>query len=331
MTHGRRGLLWFFFVCGVPIAFLTPAGAQQTSPRLGYVSTAGDSRNPARQLQLLRQGLRELGYIEGKNIIIEYRPLEGNLERLPAIFAELVQLKVDVIYVGSLTGIRAAKQATKTIPIVMLTTADPVAAGLIDSLARPGGNITGLTLLIRELTGKQLEILKEVVPAASRVGFLLDADSKPATARLHEYEASGRTLKITVHAMPVERRNPDFRRAFQSAEKERVTALITVRSSLFIDNSQQIADLAIRHRLPSMNEIHDYVDAGGLMSYSPNTTDSYRRLAFYIDKILKGANPAELPVEQPTKFELVINLKTAKQIGVTIPPNVLARADRVIR
>lgn len=329
----RRPKALALTLCAWLFAFCTTAGAQQSAniPRLGYVSTAGDSRNPARQLDLLRQGLRELGYIEGKNIIIEYRPVEGNLERLSQILAELVKLRVDVIYVGSLTGIRAAKQATKTIPIVMLTTADPVAAGLIDSLARPGGNITGLTLLIRELTGKHLEILKEVVPAASRVGFLLDADSKPAAGRLQEYEAAARPLRMTFHAMRVERRNPDFSGAFQNAEKDRVSALITVRSSLFIDNRQQVADLAIKHRLPSMNEIHDYVEAGGLMSYSPNTTDSYRRLAFYIDKILKGAKPAELPVEQPTKFELVINLKTAKQIGLTIPPNVLARADRVVK
>ena len=213
----------------------------------------------------------------------------------------------------------------------MMTTADPVAAGLIDSLARPGGNITGLTLLIRELTGKQLELLKEVVPAASRVGFLLDADSNPARGRFQEYEASARKLKMALVPLQVARRKPEFRAAFQSAEKERLTALIIVRSSLFIDHRHQIADLAIKHRLPSMTELHDYVDAGGLMSYAPNTADSYRRLAFYIDKILKGTRPADLPVEQPTKFEFVVNLKTAKQIGLTIPPNVLARADRVIK
>ena len=326
-----RRKLWSFALAALVFG-IGSAGAQQPTsiPRLGYVSSAGGPQSTAKQLELVRQGLRELGYIEGKNIVIEYRPVE-NLDRLPSILSELIQLKIDVLYVGSLTAIRAAKQATTTISIVMMTTADPVAAGLIDSLARPGGNITGMTLLIRELTGKQLELLKEVVPAASRVGFLLDADSKPATARFREYEASAGRLKMILLPLRVARQKPDFRAAFQITEKERLNALIIVRSSLFIDHRQQITDLAIKHRLASMTELHDYVDAGGLMSYAPNTADSYRRLAFYIDRILKGAKPADLPVEQPTKFELAINLKTAKQSGLTIPPNVLARADKVIR
>lgn len=200
-------------------------------PRLGYVSSAGGPQSSAKQLELVLQGLRELGYIEGKNIIIEYRPVE-NLDTLPATLAELLQLKIDVLYVGSLTAIRAAKKATTTTPIVMMTTADPVAAGLVDSLARPGGNVTGLTLLIRELTGKQFELLKEVVPVASRVGFLLDADSNPAKARFQEYEASAQKLNIKLLSLPVGRRKPDFRAAFQTAEKERLNSLIIVRSSL---------------------------------------------------------------------------------------------------
>jgi len=189
-----------FVLCAMFVALCSSPAAQEPAkiPRIGYVSTAGDARSNAPQLELFRQGLRDLGYIEGNNILIEYRSLEGRLDRLDSVLAELVQLKVDVLYVASLTGIRAAKQATKTIPIVMMTTADPVATGLIDSLARPGGNVTGLTLLTRELTGKQLELLREVVPTASRVGFLLDADSKPASARFKEYEASARTLKITL-------------------------------------------------------------------------------------------------------------------------------------
>jgi putative ABC transport system substrate-binding protein len=322
-----------FVLCAMFVALCSSPAAQEPAkiPRIGYVSTAGDARSNAPQLELFRQGLRDLGYIEGNNILIEYRSLEGSLDRLHSVLAELVQLKVDVLYVASLTGIRAAKQATKIIPIVMMTTADPVATGLIDSLARPGGNVTGLTLLTRELTGKQLELLREVVPTASRVGFLLDADSKPASARFKEYEASARTLKIILQSLPIRRKNPDFEAAFQSAEKGRVSALIIVRSSLFSDNRKQIVDLAIKHRLPSINEVNDNVEAGGLMSYSANTANSYRRAAFYVDRILKGAKPADLPVEQPTKFEFVINLKTAKQIGLTIPPNVLARADRVIR
>jgi putative ABC transport system substrate-binding protein len=306
-----------FVLCAMFVALCSSPAAQEPAkiPRIGYVSTAGDARSNAPQLELFRQGLRDLGYIEGNNILIEYRSLEGSLDRLHSVLAELVQLKVDVIYVASLTGIRAAKQATKIIPIVMMTTADPVATGLIDSLARPGGNVTGLTLLTRELTGKQLELLREVVPTASRVGFLLDADSKPASARFKEYEASARTLKITLQSLPIRRQNPDFEASFQSAEKGRVSALIIVRSSLFSDNRKQIVDLAIKHRLPSINEVNDNVEAGGLMSYSANTANSYRRAAFYVDRILKGAKPADLPVEQPTKFELVINLKTAKQIG----------------
>jgi putative ABC transport system substrate-binding protein len=333
MEKAMKRWVLFLFAAILIWAVVHSADAQQPTriPRIGYLSTAGSSRNPGPQVEVFRQGLRDLGYIEGKDILIEYRYLEGNLERLPTVLADLVQLKVDVLYVASLTGIRAAKQATKTIPIVMITTADPIAAGLIDSLAHPGGNITGLTLLTRELTGKQLELLKEVVPTTSRVGFLLDADSGGASARFKEYEAAARPLKISLQSLTVRREKPNFERVFQTAVKERVDAFITVRSSLFTDNRKQIADLGIKNRLPSMNEINDYVEAGGLMSYSANTVDIYRRAAVYIDKILKGAKPADLPVEQPTKFEFVVNLKTAKQIGLTIPPNVLARADRVIK
>jgi len=309
------------------------AQAQQSGkiPRLGYLSTAGEPRDTAPQLELLRQGLRELGYVDGKNIAIEYRTLEGDLSQLSSVMAELVQLNVDVLYVASLTGIRAAKQATGTIPIVMMTTADPVATGLIQSLARPGGNLTGITLMTRDLTGKQLELLKEVLPNASRVGFLLDADSKPATARFREYESIASNLKLTLQSLPVRRRNPDFPAAFQAASKGRMSALIVVRSSLFSDHRKEIADLAVKYRLPSLHEVSGNLEAGGLMSYSPNTADSYRRVAVYVDKILKGAKPADLPVEQPTKLELMINLKTANQIGVRIPPAILARADKVIR
>jgi putative tryptophan/tyrosine transport system substrate-binding protein len=327
-----RSSFFCFALCSLLIGLGTLEAQQAArTPRIGYLSTAGAAQSTAPQLDLFRQGLRDLGYVEGSNISIEYRSLDGSLERLHTVLAELVQSKVDVLYVASLTGIRAAKQATKTIPIVMMTTADPVAAGLIDSLARPGGNITGLTLLTRELTGKQLELLKEVAPAATRAGFLLDADSKPAAARFKEYESAARTLGMTLQSLPVRRQNSDFDGAFQSAEKGRVRALIVVRSSLFSGYRKRIVDLAIRHRLPSINEVNENVEAGGLMSYSMNTADSYRRAAFYVDRILKGAKPADLPVEQPSKFELVINLKTAKQIGLTIPPHVLARADKVIR
>jgi putative ABC transport system substrate-binding protein len=276
------------------------------------------------------KGCESLAIIDGKTILIEQRYAEGKSDRIPRLVAELVQLNVDVLVFGSLPAIRAAKQATKTIPIVMITQVDPVEAGLVDSLARPGGNITGLTRLTRDLSGKRLEVLKEAVPVISHVGVLLDATSPESAAfSLKEYEAAARILKITTQPLHVRGPNPDFDGAFQAAAKGRVNALITIRDALTASKPKQIAELAIKHRLPSMHADSPYVEAGGLMSYA--TTDQFRRAAYYVDKILKGARPADLPVEQPTEFELVINLKTAKQIGLKIPPNVLARADKVIR
>lgn len=315
------------------LALSFPAHTQQAGKisRIVNVSTAGDPKNPRSEREAFQEGLRDFGYVDGKNVVLEWRYLEGNLDRLPNMMAELVESKVDVICVGSLTGIRAAKRATTTIPIVMITTADPVGAGLVKSLARPGGNLTGLTLLTRDLTGKQLELLKEVVPKTSRAGFLLDADSSPARFRFKEYETAAGGQKMTLEALEVQRAKPDFQGAFQTAAKRRMNALIVVRSSLFLGHRKQIADLAIKYQIASMNETNDYVQAGGLMSYSANYADSYRRAGVYAAKILNGARPAELPIEQPTKFELVINLRTAQQIGLTIPPNVLARADRVIK
>ncbi|HEV8341315.1 MAG TPA: ABC transporter substrate-binding protein [Candidatus Binatia bacterium] len=313
------------------LALSFPADAQQSAkvPRIGFVSTDGDANNPGPQVEAFRQGLRDLGYIEGKNILLELRYVEGRSDRIPNLVAELVQLKVDVLVLRAQPAIRAAKQATKTIPIVMSTTQDPVAAGFIDSLARPGGNITGLTTLQRDLSGKRLELLKEVVPGISRVGALMsetqtENDFKP-------YEVPARALKIQLQLIRVRGPNPDFDAAFQAAAKGRASALITISGALLNPNAKRIADLAIKNRLPSMHERIDYVVAGGLMSYSANDAESYRRAATYVDRILKGAKPADLPVEQPTDFDLVINLKTAKQIGLTIPPNVLARADRVIK
>jgi putative ABC transport system substrate-binding protein len=243
-----------------------------------------------------------------------------------------VQLKVDVLIITSSPGVRAAKQATKTIPVVILTQADPVAAGLIDSLARPGGNLTGVSSLSRDLSGKRLELLKEVVPKLSRVGVLWDtADPTSASIGFKEYEAAALALKIQLQSVEIRGPNPNLDGAFQAAVKGRASALITIRNPLTNRYQKQIVDLAIKNRLPSMYERSDYVEAGGLLSYSSNDADSYQRLAYYVDRILKGAKPADLPVEQPTDFDLVINLKTAKQIGLTIPPNVLARADKVIR
>ena len=319
-----------FAICAMLFALCFSAQAQQPSkiPRIGFLTGGG---NPF-SFEAFRQGMRNLGYIEGENIVIEYRSAEGDQERIPGLVTELVQLKVDVLIITSSPGVHAAKQATKTIPIIIVTQADPVAAGIVDSLARPGGNITGITSLSRELSGKRLELLKEVVPKLSRVGILWDTtDPTSATIGFKEYEAVALALKTQLQSLEVRGPNPNLDGAFQAAVKGRVSALITIRNPLTNRYQKQIVDLAIKNRLPSMYERSDYVEAGGLVSYSSNDADNYRRAAIYVDKILKGAKPADLPVEQPTKFEFVINLKTAKQIGLTIPPNVLARADKVIR
>ena len=321
-------------LCALLFALSISAEAQQQPkvPRIGYVTGSGGANNPGPNIEAFQQGLRDLSYIERKNILVEYRYAEGNLDQLPGLVAELVQLKPDVLVVESLTGINAAKRATKTISIVMVTTQDPVATGIVDSLARPGGNITGVTTMSRELSGKRLELLKEVIPGISRVGVLSGNPRSLGNAPIKkQYEAASRALKIPLQFLDVRGPNPDLEGAFQAGVKGRVSALITLRGPLLNRYPKQIADLAIKNRLPSMHERHENVEAGGLMSYAANSAESFRRAAVYVDKILKGTKPADLPVEQPTKFEFVINLKTAKQIGLTIPPNVLARADKVIR
>ena len=321
-------------VLTILLAICPSAKAQRPKkiPRIGYLSGAGNPSNPGPNVEAFRRGLQELGYIEGKNILVEYRYIEGKRDRVPSLVAELVQLKVDVLVSPNLPSIRAAKQATKTIPIVMVINWDPVATeGLIDSLERPGGNITGLSRLTRDLSGKRLELLKEVVPGISRVGVFDDADVPLQTKASKDYQAAGRALKIQVQSLEIRGPNPDLEGAFQAAVKSRIRALIATQITAVIPYTEKIADLAIKNRLPLMVETGSSVEAGGLMSYAASDADLFRRAAIYVDKILKGAKPAELPVEQPTKFELVINLKTAKQIGLVIPPNVLARADRVIK
>jgi ABC-type uncharacterized transport system substrate-binding protein len=294
-------------------ALCPSAEAQQTKKvaRIGILGGTGPERPT---IEAFRQGLRDLGYVEGENIQIEYRDSEGKNERFPSLVAELVQAKVDVLLSGVAPAIRAAKQATKTIPIVMVVTVDPVATGLVDSLARPGGNITGLTRLTRELGGKRLELLTEAVPGISRVGVLWSstpgAGVQTATP---DYEAAARARKIQFQSLEVRGPNPDFVRAYREAVKWRVGGLITIQNSLLTRYTKRIVDLALENRLPSMFEGSDFVEAGGLMSYSANDTENYRRAAVFVDKILKGAKPADLPVEQPTKFELVINLKTASR------------------
>ena len=310
-------------------ALCVSAQAQQPKkvPRIGFlVNTGPDAPN----VEPFRKGLRELGYIEGNNIQIEYRYVDA-ADHIPSLVKELLQLKVDVFISGTSPAIRIAKQETSTIPIVMVIQQDPVGLKLVDSFARPNGNVTGLTLLTRDLSGKRLELLKEAIPGVSRVGVLWATPSAPERTSFQEYETAAQTLKTSLLSLEVSSSNPDFEGAFRAAVKGRANALITVRTGGFFRYPKRIAELAIKHRLPSMHEGGDFVEPGGLMSYAASYGEAYRRAAVYVDKILKGTKPADLPVEQPMKFEFVINLKTAKQIGVTIPPNVLARADRVIR
>jgi ABC-type uncharacterized transport system substrate-binding protein len=317
--------------------FLTTASlarAQQPKkvPRIGYLSPVDPASDSVRA-QGIRLALRERGYIEGQNIAIEYRYAEGRPEREPGLAAELVRLKVDIIVVAAGdVPIQAAKNATKTIPIVMTGQgSDPVRAGFVESLARPGGNVTGLTNLTRELGGKRLELLKEAVPKLSRVAVLHD----PAMGSLHEVKellpADARALKLTIQPWEI-RAVDDFDKVFAALNKQRPDGLYPViAGGVMRPNQKRIAEFAFKSRLPSVFSSREAVEAGGLMSYGADQADSYRRVAYYVDRILKGAKPAELPVEQPTKFDFVINLKTAKQIGLTIPPEMLARATKIIR
>jgi putative tryptophan/tyrosine transport system substrate-binding protein len=271
----------------------TEAQQPQKIPRIGFL---GGNREGPSSVGAFQRGLRDLGYIEEKNILIAYRFFEGNMDRIPALVTELVQLNVDVLVVaGTLVGIRVAKQATRTIPIVVVTTQDPVATGIVDSLARPGENITGVTTLTRDLSGKRLELLKEALVSISRVGVLWDTNAGGPAIAFKEYEAAAGGLKIQLQSLAVRGPNPDFEGAFQAAAKRRVSALITIASVVLSRYSTRIAELAIKNRMPSMNELSAYVKAGGLMSYSANNADQYRRAATYVDKILKGAKPADLP------------------------------------
>ena len=320
------------FVCLVPAVFLpTGSGAQQPGKmaRIGFLSTASlPALSP--RLDALRQGLRELGYVEEKNLAIEYRSAQGKIALLPKLAAELVDLKVDCIFAAGGNPTRAAKQATNTIPIVMGNPGDPVRAGLIVSLARPGGNVTGLSSISTDLAGKRLELLKETVPSATRVALMWTSADSGQVLSFREVEAAARLLKMQLISLEV-RSFVELESGFRSATKSRAEAFMTGGSGLFGTHRTRIIELATKHRLPAMYTEQEYVLLGGLMTYATSIPDLYRRAASYVDKILKGAKPADLPVEQPTKFEFLINLNAAKQIGLTIPPNVLARADRVIR
>jgi putative tryptophan/tyrosine transport system substrate-binding protein len=321
-------LLLGFVLGALLLAFSFPAGGQRAGkvPRLGFLAV---SRLPYHEG--FRQGLRELGYAEGKNLHIDYRYAEGKIERLPGLAAELVRLKVDVIVsAGGTPVIMAAKNATNAIPITFVGSADPVALGIVASLARPGGNVTGLNIGAPELYGKRLELLKEAVPGTARAALLLNPDNPAAHLVLKETQISAQALGLQIQSLEVRGLN-DFEGAFDAAIKGRVGALIVAQNPPITTHPKRVVELAAKHRLPAMYAVGEYVADGGLMAYGPSMPDLYRRAAAYVDKILKGAKPADLPVEQPTKFELVINLKTAKQLGLTIPPEVLMRADKVIK
>jgi putative ABC transport system substrate-binding protein len=305
--------------------------AQQPTkiPRIGYLDAVSLSVNAAR-VEAFRQGMRKLGYVEGKTIFIEWRSADGKLDRLPALAADLVHLEVEIIVTGGRSATRAAKEATSTIPIVMTQDSDPVANGFVASLARPGGNITGLSTLAPELSGKQLELMKEIIPKLSRVAVFGSSTTPDNAQSLREVELAAGVFKLELQSLDV-LDSKDIETAFRAATNNRADAVMVLNGAVFESRRTQIVDLARKSRLAAIYYKSEFVEDGGLMTYGTSWTDLSHRAATYVDKILKGAKPADLPVERPTKFEFVINLKTAKQIGLTIPPNVLARADRVIR
>jgi putative ABC transport system substrate-binding protein len=328
----ERRTFMAMFTGGIVVApFAAEAQQAAKSARIGYL--AGNLAANPPQHEAFRQGLRDLGYVEDRNLVIEYRSAEGKFERLPALAAELVALKVDVIVTSETPAALAAKQATRTIPIVFSFAVDPVTSGLVASLARPGGNVTGLATLLPELVGKRLEQLTQAVPGVSRVAVLWQPGSQVERTEkdvLKRAEVAARAVGVRLQF--VEARGPEtFDRAFSDMTSARVGALTVLGSAMFFNERRRLVDLAAKNRLPAVYGLREYVDAGGLLSYGPNVGDLYRRAATYVDRILKGAKPGDLPVEQPTKFELVINLKTAKALGLTIPQSLLHRADEVIQ
>ena len=321
----------FLLLCAMVFTLCGRAGAQHTKeiPRIGFLSSLSPATVSDR-IEAFRQALRELGYIEGKNIVIEWRYAEGKIDRLPELATELVRLKVNVIVTGGPAVNRFAKEATATIPIVLPFDNDPVGNGFVASLARPGGNITGLSTLAPEISGKQIELLKEMIPKLSRVAVFGNSNQPGNPQALKETELAAQAFRVELHYLDV--RGPEaIDTAFREAKSWRADAVIVLGNVVVTSHSKQFAELALKTRLPAIYWSPEFVDAGGLMAYSVSITDLFRRAATYVDKILKGAKPADLPVEQPKKFEFIINLKAAKQIGLTIPPNVLARADRVIK
>jgi putative tryptophan/tyrosine transport system substrate-binding protein len=321
----------FLALSAMLFALSFTAQAQQPAKvaKIGWLA-ARPLSGPTGGIELFRAEIRKLGYVEGKHFVFEYRSAENKIERLPALAEELVRLKVDVLIASSTAEATAAKDATSTIPILFTQVADPVSAGLIDSLARPGGNITGLTTIAGVLAGKRLELLKETLPKLTSVAILWNPQDTGSRQQWNESQLVGRELGLQIHSMEVSRAE-QLESAFKGAAKVRSTALALTQSALFDPTKSEIPDLALKHRLPSIATRGEFVANGGLMSYGPDRAEPFRRAAAMVDKILKGTKPVDIPVERPTKFEFAVNLKTAKQIGVTIPTDILARGDKVIR
>jgi putative ABC transport system substrate-binding protein len=322
------------FVCLLAVSLLTttlPAEAQQrkNAPRIGFLSVGTASAMAAR-VEAFRRGLREQGYIEGKDIVVEYRYAHDNLERLREYAAELVRLKVDIIVTGGAISTRPAKEAAGTIPIVMAYESDPVGSGLVTSLARPGGNITGLTSSAGELNGKRLELLKEAIPKLSRVAVIRNPGMSNAAQALKDAQIAAQSMKLSIQ--PLEVKGPDdLEGVFAAAKKARAEGMIVVGDPVTFTHRKRVANLALKNRIATIHGQIQFAEAGAMIVYGPNDADMFRRAATYVDKILKGSKPGDLPIERPVKFDFIINLKTAKQLGLTIPPNVLVRADKVIR
>jgi putative tryptophan/tyrosine transport system substrate-binding protein len=328
--NSKKTKVFGFTLCALLLALCVPVEAQQPAKvaKIGWLGFRSAVQAPGNEL--FRREFFKLGYVEGKNITFEYRDAEGKPDRLPTVADDLVRLKVDVIVTASTVGALAAKNATRTIPIVFYGVGDPVATGLVDSLARPGGNITGFTVISALLAGKRLELLKETIPKLSRVGVLWNPRDPGPAQQWKESQVPARELGLQLHSMEVSSADK-YRDAFKEATKASIGALAVTESPLTVSNQKQIADLATKNRLPSIYTRREFVETGGLMSYGSDRAEPYRRAALIVDKILKGAKPADLPVEQPTKFELIINLKTAKALGLTIPPVVMMRAAKVIK
>src|SRR5262245_35631181 len=321
-----------FTLCAMLFAVCASAQAQQPKkvPRIGYLTTAARLADAPR-VEALRQGLRDLGYLEGKNINIEYRYAEGKLERVPELAEELVRLKVDILVVSGIATAEPARRVTTTIPIVVAGAGNPIGSGLVASLARPGGNVTGLYQFSPELLGKRLELLNEVTPKVSRFAFLNATDAPAAKSMFKEAQVVAKALGVQFQLIEVKAQNPDLEAAFRIMASDRSGGLVTESSGIVSFHREKILHLVEQNRIPAMHSDQEWANAGGLMSYGSNRVHLYRRVGLYVDKILKGANPAELPMEQPMKFEFVINLRAAKQIGLTIPQSVLYRADKVIK